>query len=106
MVNYGDSGVRETSFYCCCNGGSSIVIVKFQVFGARRRSLLVYRGDDGVQAVFSIILRSDALALLHAINMNHACRFEEDGEHGFRLETIPSDHCFRVTSLRHPTRVR
>ena len=54
-------------------------MVKFHVFGARRRSLLVYRGDDGIQAVFSIILRGDGLALSHAIDMNHACRFKEDG---------------------------
>jgi len=81
-------------------------MVKFHVFGARRRSFLVYCGNNRVQAVFNIKLRGDGLALLHAIDMNHACRFKEDGEHEFRLETIPSDHCFRVAALRHPARVR
>ena len=50
-------------------------MVKFHVFVARRRSLLVYCGNNRIQAVFNIKLKGDGIVFLRAIDMNHACLF-------------------------------
>lgn len=105
MADYGDSGLIQVSFHGLSDVGSSVVMENFDVCGTRARSLPPNSFDDWVQTISDIVVGVDGCPAFHAIDVNHACCFEEDGVHGFRLKTVPAGHGCWSLALADPSPV-
>ena len=58
------------------------------------------------RTIINVVIGCYDQAFFHAINMDHACCFEEDGKHAFRLEAVASHYSSRKFAFRNPAGVR